>query len=298
MLQSWYNHIDDSKDDILAKIDHGINYEKLVQKARDTWIDYSPIKEQVSMVGIDSSYNRKKYQGFDLIFVGAVAIDNRDTIQDNTPFFVDVMNRYDYKTKNNTIKYNEYIAIKSNRMEIDLCKSVIDKFNLVLMDGTPYAMFIRDTIKPDELRLLREKGNVLFISKTSDMISYEFKKNGSRIGDIYYYNHISNKPGFSKLQLQEDKRFREMKKTYSTFIRLGHSTPIIKLEFLSSDKNDINDDTVKDVMNKLVTNSVNGYPEVLTQAHENCKIHTKDAMNMSEMLGLYMENSSRVVLDE
>ena len=52
----------------------GPNYEKIIQKAKENWINYKPEKQEVVSAGIDSSFNSTKFQGAELWAVTAVSI--------------------------------------------------------------------------------------------------------------------------------------------------------------------------------------------------------------------------------
>ena len=71
----------------------------------------------------------------------------------------------------------------------------------------------------------------------------QFEKLGSLAGYIFYYNHVTNNPGFSKLFVE--KKYGSDKVISSTFVRLSDSTPIIKLEFLGEQHDE---DEIKSVM--------------------------------------------------
>ena len=114
---------------------------------------------------------------------------------------------------------------------------------------------------------------------------------GSLAGDIFYYNHITKGPGFSKLFIE--KKYGQDKIIASTFVRLSDSTPIIKLEFLGQEHSD---DEIKSILNKIYKNSVGGYPYALKLAHNNCKISDKELAKMVSLLGLSNEIGSREVL--
>jgi Uncharacterized protein conserved in archaea len=106
-----------------------------------------------------------------------------------------------------------------------------------------------------------------------------------------YYNHVTNKPGFSKIFVE--KKYGADKIISSTFVRLSDSTPIIKLEFLGNQHDEME---VKSIMNKLYKTSVGGYPYALKLAHNNCKISDKELAKMVSLLGLSNEIGSREVL--
>jgi NurA-like 5'-3' nuclease len=137
---------------------------------------------------------------------------------------------------------------------------------------------------------MTKKNNVIFIAKTSNT-KKQFENLESLAGDIFYYNHVTNKPGFSKIFVE--KKYGTDKVISSTFVRLSDSTPIIKLEFLGKQ---YGDNEIKSVMNKLYKTSVGGYPYALKLAHNNCKISDKELAKMVSLLGLSNEIGSREVL--
>ncbi len=153
--------------------------------------------------------------------------------------------------------------------------------------GTPVIFVGLDAIV---VKTMKKKNNVIFIAKTSNT-KKQFEKFGSLAGDIFYYNHITNSPGFSKLFVE--KKYGQDKTIASTFVRLSESTPIIKLEFLGEDHSE---SEIKTVLNKLYKNSVGGYPYALKLAHNNCKISDKELSKMVSLLGLSNEIGSREVL--
>jgi len=114
---------------------------------------------------------------------------------------------------------------------------------------------------------------------------------GSLAGDIFYYNHVTKNPGFSKTFVE--KKYGKDKIISSAFVRLSNSTPMIKLEFLGENHDQ---GEIKSVMNKIFTNSVGGYPYALKLAHNNCKISDRELSKMVSLLGLSNEVGSREVL--
>jgi NurA-like 5'-3' nuclease len=102
---------------------------------------------------------------------------------------------------------------------------------------------------------------------------------------------VTKNPGFSKTFVE--KKYGKDKIISSTFVRLSDSTPIIKLEFLGENHDQVE---IKSVMNKIFTNSVGGYPYALKLAHNNCKISDRELSKMVSLLGLSNEVGSREVL--
>ena len=111
-------------------------------------------------------------------------------------------------------------------------------------------------------------------------------------GDIFYYNHATTSPGFSKIH--EDSKFGNGMIISSVFARLAESLPLIKIELLGSG---YTNDDFKLILNKILKNSIGGYPYALKLAHNNCKISGKDLTKLASIHGLSNEIGSRAILE-
>ena len=256
----------------------GPKFEQILQKARANWNDFTPTKENVNTAGIDSSFNNTKFQGIELWATTAVSIKS------------DGENLVDLH--NSGLGSDTDLSRIASKMEIDACEKTVDEVDLVLMDGSLHSQFMtrQSALDAQVVRTMNKKRNVIFIAKTSNT-KKQFENLGSLAGDIFYYNHITNGPGFSEIFVE--KNYGPDKIISSTFVRLSDSTPIIKLEFLGG-KHD--NDEIKSIMNKLFKTSIGGYPYALKLAHNNCKISDKELGKMVSLLGLSNEIGSREVL--
>lgn len=256
----------------------GPKFEQILHKARERWIEFTPKKEEAITAGIDSSFNNTKFQGIELWATTAVSIKSDGEI---------LVDLHDSGLGSDTD-----LSRIASKMEIEACEKTVDFVDLVLMDGSLHSQFMtrQSTLDSLVVKTMKKKNNVIFIAKTSNT-KKQFENLGSIAGDIFYYNHITNNPGFSKIFVE--KRYGSDKIISSTFVRLSNSTPIIKLEFLG-DNHDENE--IKSVMNKLYKTSVGGYPYALKLAHNNCKISDKELAKMVSLLGLSNEIGSREVL--
>ena len=256
----------------------GPKFEQILQKARTNWNDFTPTKENVSTAGIDSSFNNTKFQGIELWATTAVSVKSDGEI------LVDL--------HNSGLGSDTDLSRIASKMEIDACEKTVDEVDLVLMDGSLHSQFMtrQSALDAQVVRTMNKKRNVIFIAKTSNT-KKQFENLGSLAGDIFYYNHITNGPGFSEIFVE--KNYGPDKIISSTFVRLSDSTPIIKLEFLGG-KHD--NDEIKSIMNKLFKTSIGGYPYALKLAHNNCKISDKELGKMVSLLGLSNEIGSREVL--
>jgi len=264
--------------DKMLSILRGPKFEQILQKARENWVEYQPTKYESVIAGIDSSFNNTKFQGIELWAATAVSVKSDGEI------LVDL--------HESGLGSDIDISRIASKMEIDACEKTVDEVDLVLMDGSLHSQFMTRQATLDALvvKTMKKKNNVIFIAKTSNT-KKQFEKFGSLAGDIFYYNHVTNSPGFSKLFVE--KKYSQEKIISSTFVRLSESTPIIKLEFLGENHSD---DEIKSVLNKLYKNSVGGYPYALKLAHNNCKISDKELAKMVSLLGLSNEIGSREVL--
>ena len=92
----------------------------------------------------------------------------------------------------------------ASKMEIDACEKSVDQVDLVLMDGSLHSQFMtRQSTLDASCKNNEKRDNVIFIAKTSNT-KKQFEKLGSLAGDIFYYNHVTNKPGFSKLFVEKN----------------------------------------------------------------------------------------------
>jgi NurA-like 5'-3' nuclease len=256
----------------------GPKFEQILKKAKENWVPYEPRKEEAVTAGIDSSFNNTRFQGIELWATTAVAI------KANGEVLIDL--------HDSGLGSDIDLSRIASRMEIEACEKTVDQVDLVLMDGSLHSQFMtrQSTLDAVVVRAMKKKDNVIFIAKTSNT-KKQFESLGSLAGDIFYYNHVTKGPGFSKLFVE--KKYGQDKVIASTFVRLSDSTPIIKLEFLGQEHTE---DEIKAILNKLYKSSVGGYPYALKIAHNNCKISDKELSKMVSLLGLSNEIGSREVL--
>ncbi len=256
----------------------GPEFEQIIKQAKSNWIDFSPTKQDVTSAGIDSSFNSTKFQGAELWAVTAVSAKSDGEI---------LVDLHDHG-----LDSNPELASLASKMEIDACIGSIDKTDLVLMDGSLYSQFMtrQKSLSSSLVDAIKKTNNVVFISKTSNT-KKQFENLGAIAGDIFYYNHAATSPGFSKIH--EDTKFGNDMVISSVFARLAESLPLIKIELLGSG---YDNDDFKLILNKILKNSVGGYPYALKLAHNNCKISNKDLAKLASIHGLSNEIGSREIL--
>ena len=257
----------------------GPEFEQIIKQAKSNWVDFSPTKQDVTSAGIDSSFNSTKFQGAELWAVTAVSAKSDGEI---------LVDLHDHG-----LDSNPELASLASKMEIDACIGSIDKTDLVLMDGSLYSQFMtrQKSLSSSLVDAITKTNNVVFISKTSNT-KKQFENLGAIAGDIFYYNHATTSTGFSKIY--EDKKFGNDMVISSVFARLVESLPLIKIELLGSG---YDNDDFKLILNKILKNSVGGYPYALKLAHNNCKISNKDLAKLASIHGLSNEIGSREILE-
>ena len=278
MLNSVLKDAIKKRDETLSIL-KGPKFEQIIKQAKANWIDFSPTKQDVVAAGIDSSFNSTKFQGAELWAVTAVSVKSDGEI------LVDL--------HEHGLDSNPELASLASTMEIDACEESIDKADLVLMDGSLYSQFLtrQKSLANSLVNIITKNNNVVFISKTSNT-KKQFEDLEPIAGDIFYYNHATASPGFSKIH--EDSKFGNDMIISSVFARLAESLPLIKIELLGSD---YTNDDFKLILNKILKNSIGGYPYALKLAHNNCKISGKDLTKLASIHGLSNEIGSRAILE-
>jgi hypothetical protein len=278
MLNSVLKDAIKKRDETLSIL-KGPKFEQIVKQAKSNWIDFSPTKQDVDAAGIDSSFNSTKFQGAELWAVTAVSVKSDGEI------LVDL--------HEHGLDSNPELASLASKMEIDACQESVDKADLVLMDGSLYSQFLtrQKSLASSLVNTITKRNNVVFISKTSNT-KKQFENLGAIAGDIFYYNHATISQGFSKIH--EDPKFGSDMIISSVFARLAESLPLIKIELLGSG---YDNDDFKLILNKILKNSIGGYPYALKLAHNNCKISNKDLSKLASIHGLSNEIGSRKVLE-
>jgi len=277
MLNSVLKDAIKKRDETLSIL-KGPKFEQIVKEAKSNWVDFSPTKQDVVAAGIDSSFNSTKFQGAELWAVTAVSVKSDGEI------LVDL--------HEHGLNSNPELASLASKMEIHACEESVDEADLVLMDGSLYSQFLtrQKSLANSLVNIITKNNNVVFISKTSNT-KKQFEDLEPIAGDIFYYNHATISPGFSKIH--EDSKFGNGMIISSVFARLAESLPLIKIELLGSG---YADNDFKLILNKILNNSIGGYPYALKLAHNNCKISGKDLAKLASIHGLSNEIGSREVL--
>lgn len=282
MLHRVYLDAIKNKESILASV-KDLNYDKILDTARSQWVNYEPKEKECLSVGIDGSWNKRSFQGLDFYVVDAVAVDSTNVIKAVEWYYGLGVTRA------------EILEKKGLDLEAKVTEQVIhqDQADIVSVDGSIASRLVNGKIAEDEqfLDAIKSHDKVAFVSKNSDTMK-QFRFLYSLAADMYYYNHIGHKAGFS-LPF-EDPKFEDFGKVVEVYARLKEYTPLIKMEVTRS----VGEPEIKNILDMLSYHSVSGYPYCLKLAHNNCKVKNEDLDRLASIYGLKNEPGSRDALNE
>ena len=290
MLSDLYLDAIKNKEKKLSLI-HDVSFPDILKIASERWIEYSPEKKETFSVGIDSSWNKKSYQGIDLFVIDCVAVTSFNHI---------LSTRWNYGV--NTIS-GDSLSSEAMTMEIDLSSSVIDmekKPDILCIDGSIISNVLHNKSSryTNKVQNLLEKNNdslILFISKNSNTKN-QFKEYGSKAADIYYFNKLGFNPGFSSPNINTNSNLSGIFDVVEIYARLSPFVPLIKIEIVNNLS--LSENEIQKIVDMLCYHSINGYPYCLKLAHKSCKITNIDIKRIASVYGLKNEFGSRDSLNE
>lgn len=263
----------------------------ILKIASNSWINYSPKRIEAHTIGIDSSWNKKSYQGIDLFVIDCVAV---------TSFNLILSSRWNYGIK---IVNGDSLSSEAMAMEIDLSNFIIsmdEKFDILCIDGSVISNTIRNKSAHYTNilhKLIKNNSNslILFISKNSNTKN-QFKKYGAKAADIYYFNKIGYKSGFSLPNINTNSSLSNTFDVMEIYARITPFVPLIKIEIINNLL--LSNDEIRSMMDRLYYHSVKGYPYCLKLAHKCCKITNEDIKRIASIYELKNEFGSRDSLNE
>ena len=288
MLIETLEYAVNNREQILSSIKFE-EQESVLKRGRELWTEFDPdAKEDRKLVGIDSSWNYIPYQGFYIYAIDAVSM-----VGDGTPLVAPV---FDVGLSTLAIRSGEEyvsspeLALESIGMEyeFDQVKKCLGKADHVLVDGSILARYY-DRKRQKEgafyetaKELMNQKG-LLFVSKKS----YSNITLRGSLGDMFYFNRISAKAGFSQ-------PFADRSGVTVSYVRLSPDAPCLKLEIPGR----VGEEDIRALMRLMLGTSVDGYPYVLRLAHERGKVSRDEMRSIANLLGLEVEIGGRQVLGE
>ncbi len=253
------------------------NFHKILTDASSRWISYEPIPEICESAGIDSSWNRRAFQGLQLYVIDAAAVTSTNRIL-SMEWEQDIVGS----------ARSDLLESRAMVMEASVAQKAAGKADIICVDGSLVSRLTKS--RPESAsEMVKKCSNCIFVSKTSES-RLQFSQMGSKAGDIYYYGHTCKEAGFS---IPIETRFCYIS-LFEVYARLRDHTPVIRLEIMSS----ASEQEVKSILNKLQYHSVAGYPYCLKLAHNTCKISNEDIDRLASIFGLQNEQGARDALNE
>ncbi len=268
---------------------HGDGFKDLLDIASNKWSDFRPIGKTAITIGVDSSWNKKAFQGIDFFVIDCIAIDSRNDVSRSK-------SKWDYGIGNIA---GDSLGSRAMLMEINVTKLVLDqKPDVICIDGSIVSNLVHNTNSTylQNVRSLFEdvgETRIVFISKNSTSTN-QFKKFGSKAADIYYYNKLGLEPGFSQASINT--HISKMLEVTEIYARLSSYVPLIKIEIINDAK--VSESEIQSLLNKLYFHSIKGYPYCLKLAHQTCKITNNDVNRLANLYGFKNEFGSRDSLNE
>ena len=268
---------------------HGDGFKELLDIASNNWIDFRPVGTSASTFGVDSSWNKKSFQGIDFFIIDCIAIDSHND-------FSRSKSKWDYGIGNIA---GDSLGTRAMQMEIDVTKSILDqKPDVICIDGSIISNLNHNKNNSylQNVRSLFEdisETRIAFISKNSTSTN-QFKKFGSKAADIYYYSKLGFEPGFSKASINT--HISATLEVLEIYARLSSYVPLVKIEIVNGGR--ISENEIQSLLNKLYFHSIKGYPYCLKLAHQTCKITNNDVNRLANLYGFKNEIGSRDSLNE
>jgi hypothetical protein len=273
-----------------------MRFRELLDKARELWTEYDPKPDTSDrmVMGVDSGWNVRLYEGFYVYALRAAAVDERQRVYEPVVEFNRIGGGHSDLTPENYVKYQGEIA------EHDVAYKVADDADYVLVDGSLAARLhdarnvLRDKPALNEYfafaRALKGSKNVVFVAKYS---RHRFLLQGE-LGDIYYIARSTRAPGYvlRNTLLGNTQELFGFPIT-SAYIRLAKYANPLAIEIPSGD---VDEEDVKRIMDVLSSRSVMGYPYALYLAHNTVRVTDALMDQLCVAAGLISFSKAREVL--
>jgi DNA double-strand break repair nuclease NurA len=253
------------------------NFDKVLSEASSRWVPYEPAAEKCESAGVDSSWNKRAFQGLHLYVVDAVAVTSANKI---------LAAEWDHDIAGSARA--EFLESKAMAMEASVAQKAASDVDIVCVDGSLVSRLLKSTAEAAS-EVVKRYGSSIFVSKSSES-KLQFGDMGSRAGDIYYYGHAGKGAGFS---IPVETQFRHAP-LYEVYARLRAHTPMVRIEVLGATSRQ----EITKILDRLRYHSVAGYPYCLKLAHNNCKISNEDIDRLASIFSLQHEQGARDALNE
>ena len=253
------------------------NFEKILSEASSHWVPYESSPEKCESAGIDSSWNKRAFQGLHLYVVDAVAVTSANKV---------LAAEWDHDIAGSARA--DFLESKAMAMEASVAQKAAGKVDIVCVDGSLVSRLLKSTAEAAG-EMVNKCDTCVFVSKSSES-RLQFGNMGSRAGDIYYYGHAGRGVGFS---VPVETQFRHAP-LYEVYARLRDHTPMVRIEILGA----VSNQEITKILDRLRYHSVAGYPYCLKLAHNTCKISNEDIDRLASIFSLQHEQGARDALNE
>jgi DNA double-strand break repair nuclease NurA len=253
------------------------NFSKILSEASSRWVPYDPSPKKCDSTGVDSSWNKRAFQGLHLYVIDAVAVTSSNKI---------LAAEWDQDITSSA--RGEFLESRAMAMEASVAQKAFGKVDFVCVDGSLISR-LQNSEAAHASEMARKYNTCTFVSKSSES-RMQFRNMGSRAGDIYYYGHIGKRAGFS-VPVQTQFRYAQL---FEVYARLRDHTPMIRIETMDA----MTMQEITQILDKLSYHSVAGYPYCLKLAHNTCKISNDDIDRLATIFGLQHEIGARDALNE
>ncbi|MEM2139962.1 DNA double-strand break repair nuclease NurA [Nitrososphaera sp.] len=256
------------------------NHGRIVAEASSRWIPYEPVQQKCESAGVDSSWNKRAFQGLNLYVIDAVAVTSANKV---------LASEFEDELADSARR--DSLESKAMLMEASVAQKAAEgkEADVICIDGSLVA---RTNGKGLSVAgdMVKKYGSSVFISKSSESRG-QFGALGSRAGDIYYYNRASNHATGFSAPVEVKSEFAQI---FEVYARLKEHTPMVRIEVLGS----TSEQELKSLLDRLSYHSVGGYPYCLKLAHNNCKVSNDDIDKLVSIFSLQHEQGARDALDE
>lgn len=282
MLAGLLRELNERQDEIRQRL-QGIT--RFRERAQALWVRYTPSPRPARMVGVDSGWNYRAFQGYFLYAVDAAALADDGSFVGSPRYEVNVGTLTLREGKRVGPRPKLLLQSKGMAFEHELAVECYDMADYVLVDGSLLARFydlssFRTTRMADYFTDLMGKERLLFVSKAS----YSTKLLRGELGDTAYFNALVPWAGYTKPEVEGKVSF--------FYARLADFVPALRVEVPV----DLKEQEARELMDLLSAQQVHGYPNVLRLVDREVRVRKEDLNVVAALLGLEAEAGARDVL--
>ncbi len=305
-----------------SRIDEALVRDQL-RRIRWLWLVSQPRVKSSRVAGVDSGFNYIEYRGYALYVADVVGV-----VVDSVEGGEELSGDADADVVSTTFIESELSAY-SIAMEIDEVRKLVQRADLVLVDGSLVAKFASisraaesgfeiEKLKGISFRRYLEE-LIYLVGLHAPRIAFVAKNTNAKDvlglvkGDVYYFERYTTETGFSKpLPLENSaslgvrgiaSRIRgEIRRlvgigasVYASYARFAEGGRVYRIEVVVEDGEDPRE-RMRRVFDLAASVSVSGYPYPLLRADQLARVSEKDVERVAMILGIAADPQGREVL--